>query len=100
MIEINIQIPVWSMSDKDRGRWFVNIRESTLRRAIAMGRDMQISTMGVTNTVNPSEWIANGSRREKEFMLKGKPMVMWGNYIYAKERQPVPELRTPSLSRQ
>lgn len=61
---------------------FVTVRDIYLMQAKREMRKLKISSPGVGECiVTPEQWIEKGKRIEKEFLIKGKPMILWGNYI-------------------
>lgn len=62
---------------------FVTVREDTyILNAIRENRKLKISSPDIGEClVTPEEWKETGKRIEKEFKIKGRPMILWGNNI-------------------
>jgi len=61
---------------------FVTIRDTYLNQAKKEGRKLLISSPNQGEClVSADKWIETGKRMEKEFLIKGNPMVLYGNNI-------------------
>lgn len=57
------------------------IRDKYLKRAKATGKRLVLEYQGEKYTATYKEWMAGAKRMEKEFLIPGSPMILFGNYI-------------------
>jgi hypothetical protein len=60
---------------------FVYINEKYIKQAMREGKKMKITVPQGSAIVDPWVWKGYGKKMEKEFKIKGKPMILWGGNV-------------------
>ena len=72
-INVYIQKPVYSS--------FVYVRDKYLKQAKREGKHLKISCPIASCIVSPDEWLKDAQKIEKVFLMKDRPMILFGNHI-------------------
>lgn len=60
---------------------FVAVRNTYIKQAIQENKKLKITIPQGSAIVDAWDWIATGTKIEKEFLIEGKPMVLIANYL-------------------
>lgn len=73
MVEVKIEKPLYGT--------MVYIRDKYLKQAIKENGPLTIICAGKKYMVGPYKWLEDAKKMEKEFLIPGKPMVLYGNHL-------------------
>lgn len=73
MVEIEIKKPLYGT--------MVYIRDKHIRQAINEHGPINIICDGKKYMIGPYEWLEGAQKMEKEFLIPGKPMILYGNHL-------------------
>lgn len=73
MVEIEIKKPLYGS--------MVYIRDKYLKQAMKENGPINIICDGKKYMISPYEWTSDAKKMEKEFLIPGKPMILYGNHL-------------------
>ena len=77
--------------DKPLSGTYVAIYDKYINQAIRLHTKMKVCITGIgCEIVDPYKWKETGKRIEKEFLIPGVPMILYGNTVHPQKEIPKP----------